>query len=361
MIVLYWVFMVFVLGAVVGSFVNVAASRLPLEKSLLWPGSRCGTCCQRIRWYDNLPLVSYLWLRGKCRTCGTRFSIRYFFVELATGLGFAGLFYLEMIKNVHHWPEFGQSWAIQHGVFPPEWWIGFGSHAVLFSFLMVATVCDLEGREIPLKATLTGAVIGLIFAMLCPWPWPWEAPGIVLPRPNLLAIDWRNPDIEIKEGLYPWPVWGPLPDWLAPGGNWQIGLATGLAGALVGGFMLRVVAFLASAGLKKEALGLGDADLMMMAGCFLGWQPVVVAFFISPVPALAVGLFQLIVHKDDSLPFGPSLAIGILITMLCWHSIGPYIQPLFFWGALMALLAVFGAALMLGLTYLLRLFRGLLR
>jgi leader peptidase (prepilin peptidase) / N-methyltransferase len=356
MIIAYWLILVFILGASVGSFVNVAASRLPLEKSLLWPGSRCGTCFQRIRWYDNLPLISYLWLRGKCRRCGTRFSIRYFLVELATGLGFAGLFYLEMIENVHHWPDFGLNFAIQAGIYPRQWWIGFACHALLFSFLMVASVCDLEGREIPIQATLTGAVVGLMFAVCCPWPWPWDPPGIVLPRANLL-VDWRDPRIEIKSGLYLWPVWGPLPGWLAPGGNWQTGLATGLAGALVGSFLLRTVAFLATAGLKREALGLGDADLMMMAGCFLGWQPVVVAFFISPLPALVVGMFQLIFRRDDSLPYGPSLAIGILVTMLCWHSIGPFVQPLFFWNLLLVLLAATGAVLMFGLTYLMGLLR----
>src|SRR4051794_16413027 len=91
---------VFVLGATVGSFVNVAVSRLPYEKSLLWPGSRCDHCFQPVRLYDNLPLVSYWVLRGRCRTCGTRFSVRYFLVELLTALAFTGLFYLVIVRNV---------------------------------------------------------------------------------------------------------------------------------------------------------------------------------------------------------------------------------------------------------------------
>src|SRR5438132_3882184 len=185
MLVWYWLIVVFWLGTVVGSFVNVAAARLPLEKSLLWPGSRCGKCFQPIRWYDNLPLVIYLWLRGKCRTCRSSFSVRYFMVELATGLGFAGLFYLEVIRNIHQWPDFGQTWAIHNGLYPRQWLIGFGCHAVLFSFLMVAAVCDLNGREIPIQAMLTGAVVALIFAGLCPWPWPRDA--VSLPPRN---IEW---------------------------------------------------------------------------------------------------------------------------------------------------------------------------
>jgi leader peptidase (prepilin peptidase)/N-methyltransferase len=354
MLVWYWLFMVFVFGAVVGSFVNVAAARLPLEKSLLWPGSRCGTCFQRIRWYDNLPLVSYLWLRGKCRTCGASFSVRYFLVELATGLGFAGLFYLEVVRNIHQWPDFGQAWAIHNGLYPRQWWIAFGSHAVLFSFLMVATVCDLHGREIPIQAMLTGAVVGLIFAVCYPWPWPQDLPGLA-PR-NLFVVDWGSPAMGIKEGLYPWPVWGPSPDWL-PAGDWKSGLATGLAGGLVGGFMVRAMRFLFSAGLGREALGLGDADLMMMAGCFLGWQPVVAAFFVSVLPALVVGLFQIIIYKDNSLPFGPSLAAGVIITMLCWRWIGEYLQFFFFTWWLILIVCIVCALFMLASSYFLRLLR----
>src|SRR5215468_2447425 len=112
MLIVYWLFVVFVLGAIVGSFLNVVIARLPLEKSILWPGSRCGSCLKPIRWYDNLPLVSYLWLRGRCRSCKQSFSIRYFLVELLCAVGFAGLFYAEVVRNIHGWPvPVGQAWA----------------------------------------------------------------------------------------------------------------------------------------------------------------------------------------------------------------------------------------------------------
>src|SRR5216684_7651283 len=91
---------VFVIGAAIGSFLNVCIYRLPLEKSLLWPDSRCGHCLRQIRWYDNIPLVSYCLLNGRCRDCKTPFSVRYFFVELGTALAFVGLFYLEVVENV---------------------------------------------------------------------------------------------------------------------------------------------------------------------------------------------------------------------------------------------------------------------
>src|SRR5436305_14881927 len=73
---IYQLVVVFIFGAIVGSFCNVAVARMPYEKSLLWPGSSCGSCYQPVRWYHNLPLISYLWLGGKCSSCGATFSSR---------------------------------------------------------------------------------------------------------------------------------------------------------------------------------------------------------------------------------------------------------------------------------------------
>jgi leader peptidase (prepilin peptidase) / N-methyltransferase len=321
---------VFLVGACVGSFLNVAIARLPLEKSLLWPNSRCGSCLQPIRWFDNLPILSYLWLRGRCRTCGQSYSALYLFVELGTALGFVGLFWLEVIDNVHHWH--GQR-PNANWFGPWTWWLGFGWHALLFSFLMVASVCDMQSREIPLQLTLTGTLIGLIGAALMPWPFPNAVPALASPT-------------LIPQGIQPWPFWLPLPDWCAPGGNWQTGLATGVLGALAGTFLLRAIGFIFSAGLGKEALGLGDADLMMMAGSFLGWQVVVVAFFLSVIPALFVGIIQLVVRRDNSLPFGPSLSISVMGTCLAWDSIGRPLRNVLFDGTtLLAAVVLCGSAL----------------
>ena len=82
-----WVTCAFVLGTAVGSFLNVVIGRLPLEKSLLWPNSRCLTCLHPLTTGDNLPIIGWLRRRGRCRFCGTQFSSRYLWVELATGLG----------------------------------------------------------------------------------------------------------------------------------------------------------------------------------------------------------------------------------------------------------------------------------
>jgi leader peptidase (prepilin peptidase)/N-methyltransferase len=369
---------VFVLGAVIGSFLNVCIYRLPLEKSIIWPGSRCGHCYQPIRWYDNIPLLSYCLLRGRCRRCGARFSFRYFLIELLTAIGMVGLFHWEFAENIHRfeYPVLGESRFFWGGL------AVFGHHAVLFCFLVVATFCDFDRQTIPLSLTVTGTIVGLIGSVLWPWPWPYT-PAEALP-PGA-GSDWRL--MPFRHGVYPWPVWGPLPPGLAPGGNWQTGLATGLTGAVAGTLVLRAIRFLFGFGRGAElmepedpevaslprnwlsrawswmgrvggrALGLGDADLMMMAGSFLGWQMVIVAFFVGVVPGLLMGLGQMAIRGNQPFAFGPALAAGVVITWLGWSHIGPHFQMLFFDGTLMLILAGMCAFFMLAAGYVLRVLR----
>jgi leader peptidase (prepilin peptidase)/N-methyltransferase len=317
-------FLLFAMGAAVGSFLNVCIYRLPLEKSILWPGSRCGHCLQPIRWYNNLPLLSYWLLRGRCRMCGSRFSVRYFFIELGTGLGFAGLFYLEVVANVHDLKPLSSDplWPFLHwGVIPLAAWPVFAFHAILLCFLIVATFCDFDHLEIPLPVTVSGAVVGLAGAMLFPWPWPYQpGPQAWQPFPPPAPV-FGGKALMPRTALYPWPVWNDLPAWLPPG-SWRLGLATGLAGLLAGALILRTIAYLFKQGRGIEGLGLGDADLMMMVGCFLGWQPVVVAFFVSLAPGLVFGLGRLLFRAGREFPFGPSLAVGTVITWLAWEWFG---------------------------------------
>jgi len=355
--ILMWTFWAFILGAAVGSLLNVCIWRLPLEKSVLWPSSRCGHCLQPIKWYDNIPLVSYWLLRGRCRTCGARFSIRYFMVELFTGAVFAGLFLLEIVGNIHDLPFFkNQAWNIRNGLPPWQAWAFFAHHAILVSLLIVASICDWDRREIPLPLTLFGTALGLFSATLYPWPWPNNPadPGIVPPPP---IAWWLAEPRELGRGLYPWPLWGPLPPWM-PLGSHLSGFATGLAGALVGTWMLRGIRFIFTKGLGREALGLGDADLMMMAGAFLGWQPVVIAFFLGAMVTLVFAIVQLIVYRDTSLPFGPGLAVGLVLTWLGWRWIGPAVQALLFNEVLIFIFVGGGAGIMLLMSAILRLFRG---
>jgi leader peptidase (prepilin peptidase)/N-methyltransferase len=349
-----WLVLVFLCGAVVGSFVNLCVARLPLEKSLLWPGPRCGQCYQPIRWFDCLPLISYGVLRGRCRTCGARFSPRYFLVEMVTGVAFAGLFYLDVVRNL-----MGLRFLAQHqhdilqGVIPWEAWLIFLHHAVLLGFLLVTSLCDLDDMEIPLTVTTTGTLVGLVGSMLFPWPFPGAPPTPPAPRIPSLSVNLP----EGSTGLYPWPVWYPLPAWLPPG-SWQLGLVTGLAGAAAGMLALRGIRFLFGLGRGREGLGMGDADLMMMAGSFVGWQPVVLAFFAGTFVGLFVGIARLLLRGSQALAFGPSLAVGVFVVLFSWPRLGPYFQPLFFTGWFIGGMVGVGAVLFLSVSFLVRLILG---
>jgi leader peptidase (prepilin peptidase)/N-methyltransferase len=131
-----------------------------------------------------------------------------------------------------------------------------------------------------------------------------------------------------------------------------------VAGVLAGMLLLRAVRFVFTLGRGKEGLGVGDADLMMMAGAFLGWQPVIIAFFVSVFPAMLIGIAQVIFRGDQELAFGPSLSLGILITMLGWQWIGPHVSVVFFDLTWLVILIVAGAMFLLLASFLIRLVRG---
>ena len=129
-----------------------------------------------------------------------------------------------------------------------------------------------------------GTLIGLGVSVLFPWPWPHASVG----GPGDPGSGWNQPQFawKLPTGAGLWPAWEP-PDW-APPGSWQLGSADGLVGALAGMFVIRALKFLFEYGFDQEAVGLGDADLLMMAGAFLGWQPVVLAFPVGAFLTLLV-------------------------------------------------------------------------
>jgi leader peptidase (prepilin peptidase) / N-methyltransferase len=356
-----WVALVFVLGAAAGAFANFCVWRLPYERSLLWPGPRCRHCFGPLRLPDWLPLVGYPLARGRCRLCGAAFSFRDYAVELLAGAFFAWLFWFEVVQNGLDLGFVARVHAdVLAGNVPGAAWAVFGTHALLAFFLLITSLCDFNDMEIPLPVTLTGTVVGLTCAVLFPWPFPGD-PSAVPPPPPLPPMFW--PGNYPPLGLYPWPPWAPLPEWLPPG-SWQLGLATGLAGALAGMLVLRGVRFVFGVGRGIEGLGVGDADLMMMAGSFVGWQPVLVGFFLSVVPGLVLGLVQIARRKGQASPFGPSLALGVLLALLCWPRIvgdrvlGSYVRGFFFEPVMAGGVGGAGAILLLAAAFFLRLVRG---
>jgi leader peptidase (prepilin peptidase)/N-methyltransferase len=356
-----WVALVFVLGVAAGAFANFCVWRLPYERSLLWPGPRCRHCFGPLPLPDWLPLVGYPLARGRCRRCGAAFPAKEYAVELLAGAFFAWLFWFEVVQNGLDLTFLAREHpAILAGNVPGAAWAVFGTHALLAFFLLVTSLCDFNDMEIPLPVTLTGTVVGLTCAVLFPWPYPGDPSEVPAPPP-LPPLFWKNYP---PHGLYPWPLGAPLPAWLPPG-SWQLGLATGVAGALAGMLVLRGVRFVFGLGRGIEGLGVGDADLMMMAGSFVGWQPVLVGFFLSVGPGLVLGLVQIARRKGQASPFGPSLALGVLLALLLWPRIvkdpagvGGYVRLFFFEPWLAGGVGGAGAILLLIMAFVLRLFRG---
>lgn len=333
---------VFILGLIVGSFLNVLIARLPYEKSIIWPSSRCFTCFKPIRLLDNIPIVGYLRLRGKCRYCGAPFSRRYLWVEIGTGFAFLALFILEVIVNINHIPAFrpgGDGLGLM-GI--PTWkqWVLFVYHAILLSALIASAVIDAEHRIIPPLIPYAGFVVGVIGGVLFPWPWPDPA-ATAAKVPN---VPWILPQTfgQIPIGLQPWPFWGPPLSFAQPG-SIQMGLLTALLGGLAGSLVVRLIKWLFEVGFGREAMGLGDADLLMMAGAFLGWQIAVLSLFVGAIAALLLKVLGMLLiprasapaaneASEDSreLPFGPGLALGVVITWFSWHWLGPQVQFVFF-------------------------------
>lgn len=322
----------------VGSFLNVLVARLPFEKSIIWPGSRCFSCFRSLRLTDNLPIIGYLRLRGRCRYCHAPFSSRYLWVELGTGLAFVGLFILEVLSDWQRIPGVKFDTVGTSPIPSPAAIAMFVYHACLLSLLIASAVVDAEHRIIPPLIPYTGAVIGILGAALMPWPWPHPATAGVIPVAGL------NPDAlwslsefwnKIPIGVQPWPFWGPVPAF-APPGTWQLGVLNAVLGALAGSLVVRWVKWLFEVGFGREALGLGDADLLLMAGAFLGWQIAVLSLFVGAFAALLLKLPGLLLgvaqrgEVSHELPFGPGLALGVVATWMSWRWLGPKVQFIFY-------------------------------
>ena len=175
--IMYCVF-AFLFGAVVGSFLNVCICRMPGNESVVFPPSHCTKCDYVIRWYDNIPILSYLLLKGRCRRCGERISLQYPLVELLNGALSLALFL-----------KFGPGFVF----------------AVLFVFcsaLVVVTFIDLEHQIIPDAITLPGIVAGFIVSFFIPQlGWLNSLIGIVAGGGSLLVVAYGYQLVAKKDGM----------------------------------------------------------------------------------------------------------------------------------------------------------------
>lgn len=351
----------FVMGLMVGSFVNVLIARLPFEKSVIWPGSRCFVCYRPIQMLDNVPILGYLRLRGRCRACAAPFSARYLWVEIGTGVAFAALFALEVLPNAVGGPAWLRPWLFTPGMKYPfhspdsgmvKGIVYWAAHSFLVAALIASSVIDAKHRIIPPQITYIGTLVGLIVSVCFPWPWPNTSADLgELP----VGKNWFLMDLSVRipNGICLWPFWGPWPEW-APPGSPLMGLLNGLIGAAVGLLIARAVRGLFGFGFGRESMGLGDADLLMMAGAFLGWQAIALALPVGAVITLAVLPLLFIWTKirgrkfdAGEMAFGPGIAAGVVTCWLGWPWLEQLVRAAFFDLTMISVIGgVFGGGLL---------------
>src|SRR5919112_2535152 len=257
----FLVVVVGVFGALIGSFLNVVIHRVPREESIAFPASHCPSCDAAIRPYDNIPVISWAVLRGRCRSCRTPISARYPAVELLTGVLFALTYLLHS----------GLTLSLPFD-------LAFVAAVVALVFI------DAEHMLLPNVITYPGAGLALVARVLVP---------------NLYGVaSFGGPE---------------TPAWLLSLGN-------AVLGALVGGGFLWLVGWLWERARGGEAMGLGDVKMMFMVGAFLGWPLTFLTIFVGVLTGSVAGVAAMLGRGERDmqmlLPFGIFLGIGALVSLL---------------------------------------------
>jgi len=263
-----------VFGALWGSFFNVVIARLPRGESVVHPGSRCFACGTPVRPWDNIPILSYFLLRGRCRHCGARFSIRYALVEALTAVLAAAIFW--KVAGAGAGLDMGQPVAVRLGRF-----------ALYFTFagaLIVLAFIDIDTKRLPDVITLPGIAVFFLGAFAAH------------------DVSWKERAIGIAAGY--------------------------LFFRLIADFYYYV--------LKREGLGLGDGKLFAMIGAVFGWRALPIVLFVASILGSVVSIPILVASRKNAdapslrriqVPFGPFLAAGALVYLFAGAAI---------WGLLLA-------------------------
>ena len=257
---------VFLLGAATGSFLNVCIWRMPREESIVHPGSHCTRCNTSLSAADNIPLISFLLLRGKCRYCGAPISPRYFAIELLTAVYFLFTYY----------------WFVIAGSFTSDAmrYIAFADAALFGAAMIAIFFIDLEHFIIPDELNIFGIVLGLV------------ANGIAIATGN---AGWTTNIL-----------------------GFQIPLPASIVGILVCGGVFLLITVASYFAFKKDAMGGGDIKLAAAVGANLALGPALLSFFLAVVMGSIIGVALILSRKKsrkDYLPFGPMMVAGALIAM----------------------------------------------
>ena len=264
---------VFLLGLIIGSFLNVCILRIPRAESVVLPSSHCPACSKQIKPYDNIPVLSWILLRGRCRACKARISPLYPTVELITGLLFVAC-YLAFGLTID-----GLKWA------------------TFAALMVVLTVTDFRERILPDKVNFVGLGLGLLFSLFT--------------RPVDGTALW------LSNRLFDFPP--PMP---------VISFADALLGAIAASGLLWLVAEGYFRARGREGMGLGDVKMMAMAGAFLGLQRALLTILLGSLLGSLIGIAVIALWRkgrEFELPFGTFLGAGAMLVVffgsatLAWY------------------------------------------
>jgi len=264
-------------GLLIGSFLNVCIYRWPRDLSVVRPRSACIACGKPIPWYDNVPVLSYFILRGRCRQCGKRIHWRYPVVELMTAIAFA--------------------WFVRQNGLSVE----AAKYCVFAAILIGLVFCDLDMLILPDELTVGGLVIGVGFAFFAPVP------------------DTTFHLIASLFGFLPGPRAGML-------GEALLGAILPAGSIWCGGWLFEKLR-------HKEGLGFGDVKMLAMVGAFLGIRGALLTIVLGSIAGSVVGLVFIKATGKDSasypLPFGSFLGAAALVAAVEGQSvIGWYMRSL---------------------------------
>ena len=260
---------IFIIGTLIGSFLNVVIHRVPLEESVVFPNSACPKCKNSIKFYDNLPLLSWLILGGKCRNCKNPISPRYLGVELLTGLIYLLTY-----------------WQIGFNPFLPV--------ALIFVSAVIALIfIDAENMILPNVITYPLLAFALIVRIIFP-----------------VFFGARYfPDIF----SYPLTALSDYPLWI-------ISVCGAILGALIGGGSLWLVGEIWKRLRGVDAMGLGDVKMLFGVGALLGWRLTLLTIFLGALTGAAAGMIVIAKQKNKDfqaqIPFGIFLGIGSIVSLL---------------------------------------------
>ncbi|MBD2187386.1 prepilin peptidase [Pseudanabaena mucicola] len=243
------------IGACIGSFLNVVVYRVPAGLSILYPPSRCPHCLRQLAPRDNIPIIGWFLIKGKCRYCHTPISWRYPAIEAMTAFLFWGL-------------------AACFGTSTPVLILCF--YAAFLSWLLVLALIDCDTMTLPNSLTQSGLVLGIIYQI------------------SLATITHSDRSALPKLLLF------------------------GIGGAVLGIWLLDIMRIAGRFFLQKEAMGGGDPKLAAMIGMWLGWENVLLTMLIAAAVGTVVGLITILFKNSDRqqpIPFGPFLAFGAAISL----------------------------------------------